>query len=93
MLTHNKLIRTLGEASNGNKGREMIESLKPDCIFLDIEMPGLNGFEMLRSLTFMPEVVFCTAFDHYAVKAFETNSIDYLLKPDSEERLALTMDR
>lgn len=86
-------LMIIGEAANGEEGAELINLLKPDVIFLDIEMPVLNGFEMLAKLEFHPTVIFATAYDQYAVKAFEKNSIDYLLKPIEEERLAKTMQR
>lgn len=86
-------LMIIGEAANGEEGAELINVLKPDVIFLDIEMPVLNGFEMLAKLEFHPTVIFATAYDQYAVKAFEKNSIDYLLKPIEEERLAKTMQR
>ena len=74
-------FRVLDEAKNGIEAVEKINQLQPDVIFLDIEMPGLNGFELLERLEKIPIVIFCTAFDQYSLKAFETNSIDYLLKP------------
>lgn len=77
----------IGEALNGQEGLALIEYLKPDLIFLDIEMPILTGFEMLEKLTFMPIVIFVTAYDQFAIKAFEENSIDYLLKPIEKSRL------
>lgn len=77
----------ISEANNGQDGLEKIEFHIPDLIFLDIEMPLLSGFEMLSKLDFMPLVVFVTAFDQFAIKAFEENSIDYLLKPIERERL------
>lgn len=83
----------VGRANNGAEGFSLIESLKPDLIFLDIEMPVMNGFEMLSKLGHVPMVVFATAFDEYAVKAFEQNSIDYLLKPIEEDRLKLTIEK
>jgi two-component system LytT family response regulator len=67
--------------------------MQPDLIFLDIEMPLLNGFEMLGQLTYMPIVVFATAFEEYAIRAFEENSIDYLLKPIEKERLDRTIKK
>lgn len=82
-----------GEASNGAEGLALITDLRPDVIFLDIEMPLMNGFEMLAHLTYMPMVIFATAYDQYAIKAFEENSIDYLLKPVEMERLAKTVDK
>lgn len=86
-------VTVIGEAANGQEGAELINSLKPDVIFLDIEMPILNGFEMLDKLEFRPTIIFATAYDQYAVNAFEKNSIDYLLKPIEEERLAKTILR
>lgn len=82
-----------GEASNGAEGLALITELRPDVIFLDIEMPLMNGFEMLAHLTYMPMVIFATAYDQYAIQAFEENSIDYLLKPVEIERLAKTVDK
>lgn len=83
----------IGETMNGHEGIQKIESLKPDLIFLDIEMPLMTGFEMLSRLTYMPLVVFVTAYDQYAIKAFEENSIDYLLKPVEKERLLKTVEK
>ena len=86
-------IEIIGEAHNGIEGLETIERLKPELIFLDIEMPGMNGFEMLSNLSFSPLVVFATAYDEYAIRAFEENSIDYLLKPIEKERLEITIQK
>jgi len=83
----------IGEAVNGADGLEKIEELKPELIFLDIEMPMLNGFEMLARLQHNPKVVFTTAYDQYAIKAFEEDSIDYLLKPIEAERLEKTVKK
>jgi two-component system, LytTR family, response regulator len=93
LSSHTDFVEIVGKASNGAEGLEQIEQLKPDLIFLDIEMPLLNGFEMLAKLDTMPLVVFATAYDAYAIKAFEENSIDYLLKPIEAERLAKTIDK
>lgn len=79
-------IELLAEAEDGFDGVKKINELKPDVIFLDIQMPKLNGFELLELLQHYPKVIFTTAFDEYALKAFENNAIDYLLKPFSEER-------
>lgn len=87
------VFELLGEALNGHEGIQKIEIIKPDLIFLDIEMPLMTGFEMLSRLTYMPLVVFVTAYDQYAIKAFEENSIDYLLKPVEKERLAKTVEK
>ncbi len=86
-------FEVIAEAANGQEGLEKIEALRPDLIFLDIEMPLLSGFEMLAKLKFMPMVVFVTAFDQFAIKAFEENSIDYLLKPIEKERLEKTVQK
>ncbi|MGQ7946068.1 LytR/AlgR family response regulator transcription factor [Flavobacterium sp. WC2509] len=86
-------FRVVDEAKNGIEAVEKIYQLQPDVIFLDIEMPGLNGFELLERLNKIPIVIFCTAFDQYSLKAFETNSIDYLLKPVRLERLQQTVDK
>lgn len=86
-------IEIIDEAENGEEGLEKIESLRPDLIFLDIEMPILNGFEMLAKLKHQPKVVFTTAYDQYAIKAFEEGSIDYLLKPIEIERLDKTIKK
>lgn len=88
-----EIFRVLDEAKNGIEAVEKINKFKPDVIFLDIEMPGLNGFELLERLEKIPIVIFCTAFDQYSLKAFETNSIDYLLKPVRLERLQQTVEK
>jgi two-component system, LytTR family, response regulator len=81
-------VEILAECSNGFEAIKQISELKPDLIFLDIQMPKLTGFEMLEILEEPPVIIFTTAFDQYALKAFEVNAIDYLLKPFSEERFA-----
>jgi two-component system LytT family response regulator len=86
-------IDIIGEAVNGQDGLEKIEKLLPDLVFLDIEMPVFNGFEMLGKLKHQPKVVFTTAYDQYAIKAFEEDSIDYLLKPVETDRLEKTIKR
>ncbi|MEO6631990.1 MAG: LytTR family transcriptional regulator DNA-binding domain-containing protein [Mucilaginibacter sp.] len=83
----------IDEAENGAEGLALINRLKPDLVFLDIEMPVLNGFEMLAKLAQPPRVVFTTAYDQYAIKAFEEGSIDYLLKPVEKERLEKTIKK
>jgi len=82
-----------GEAENGAEGLKLINETSPDLVFLDIEMPVLNGFEMLAKLEKQPRIVFTTAYDQYAIKAFEENSIDYLLKPIEKERLEKTVEK
>lgn len=84
-------FEVIGQAANGREAIGLIETLQPDLIFLDIQMPGMSGFEMLNQLTKIPMVVFCTAFDQYALQAFETNSVDYLVKPVRLERLEQTV--
>lgn len=94
LLSHySSVITIVDEAHNGQEGMEKIEALKPDLIFLDIEMPLMNGFEMLASLSYMPKVIFSTAYDQYAIRAFEENSVDYLLKPIETERLEKTIEK
>lgn len=90
---HRDTVEIINDASNGAEGLTLIEAERPDLIFLDIEMPLLNGFEMLSRVTAMPIVVFATAFDQYAIRAFEENSIDYLLKPIEADRLARTVQK
>lgn len=86
-------FEVIGVAENGFLAKEKIEALKPDLIFLDIEMPELTGFEVLDTLTYTPIVIFCTAYDQYSLKAFETNSIDYLVKPVRIERLQQSVNK
>jgi two-component system LytT family response regulator len=79
-------ICLIGEAQNGKEAIEIIEEKKPDIVFLDIQMPDMNGFEMLSRLIWHPMVIFVTAYEEYALDAFRENSIDYLLKPVEEDR-------
>jgi two-component system LytT family response regulator len=85
LQAHND-IEVLQECNDGFEGVKAITMHKPDLIFLDIQMPKINGFEMLELIEQPPAVIFTTAFDEYAMKAFETHAIDYLLKPFSKER-------
>jgi len=80
-------IEIVGEAVNAEDAQEKINSLKPDLLFLDIQMPEKTGFELLQSLDNVPEVIFTTAYDEYALKAFDFNALDYLLKPIEPDRL------
>lgn len=80
-------IEVVGECANADEAREAIERENPDLIFLDIQMPGQNGFDLLETLDYVPYVIFVTAYDEYALKAFEVNALDYLLKPVDEDRL------
>lgn len=84
-----------GECRNGAEALAALDALAPDVIFLDIQMPGIDGFEVIRSRTIerMPEVVFLTAFDQFALRAFDAEALDYLVKPVSEARFAATMKR
>ncbi|MFA8436024.1 MAG: LytR/AlgR family response regulator transcription factor [Marinifilaceae bacterium] len=94
MLQHyTNRIEIVGEIRNGNQAIEQIEFLKPDLIFLDIQMPGKSGFEVLQEITHQPLVIFCTAYDQYALKAFETCSVDYLLKPLKEDCLSRSIEK
>lgn len=79
-------IEVIAECENGFEGIKVIQEKKPDFIFLDIQMPKLSGFEMLELLENPPAIIFTTAYDQYAIKAFELNAVDYLLKPFSVER-------
>jgi two-component system LytT family response regulator len=81
-------IEVIEEATNAKEGIEKIETLNPDLIFLDIQMPGMTGFDMLQELDRIPHVIFTTAYDEYALKAFEVNALDYLMKPIEPKRLA-----
>jgi len=81
-------IEVLDEAANAEEGIEKIDSLNPDLVFLDIQMPGKTGFDMLQELDKAPHVIFTTAYDEYALKAFEVNALDYLMKPIEPRRLA-----
>lgn len=88
LLTKFPAIEVVGECSNFEEAKKAIESEQPDLIFLDIQMPGKNGFELLEELETVPKVIFVTAYDEYALKAFQVNALDYLLKPVEEDRLA-----
>lgn len=85
-------IEIVGEAANGEEGIALIQKLKPELIFLDIQMPGMTGFDMLEKLEVTPQVIFVTAYDDYAIKAFEVNALDYLLKPVESSRLEKTIE-
>jgi two-component system LytT family response regulator len=93
MLADYPAIEVVGEASDADEAEELIRKVKPDIIFLDIQMPGRSGFDLLESLISVPIVIFVTAFDAYAVKAFEVSALDYLMKPVREERFAKAMEQ
>jgi two-component system LytT family response regulator len=86
-------ISILGEAEKGKDAVEMIDRLKPDLIFLDVQMPGMTGFDVLDDIEHDPFVIFTTAYDQYAIKAFEKSAIDYLLKPLDQERFKLAVEK
>lgn len=86
-LKNQEDITILGEGENGFEGARLIAEIKPDLVFLDIQMPKLNGFEMLELIENPPEIIFITAHNDFAIRAFEMNAVDYLLKPYSQERL------
>lgn len=86
-------LQILGEAKNGEEAVELVGELKPDLTFLDIRMPGKTGMEAARDIGDRSHIVFVTAYDQYAVEAFERGAVDYLLKPTEPERLRLTVDR
>ncbi len=90
---HADVIEVIGEAGNGRDAIARIEEMMPDVIFLDIQMPDLTGFEVIERLKQKPNIIFTTAYEQYAIKAFETFSIDYLLKPIKEERLEQSIDK
>ncbi|WP_107038209.1 LytR/AlgR family response regulator transcription factor [Brumimicrobium mesophilum] len=90
---HKDLITIVGEASNGKEGIELIKNLSPDLIFLDIQMPEMTGFEMLKQLNEIPKVVFVTAYDDYAIDAFKVNALDYLMKPVEPQLLKETIEK
>ncbi|MEZ5069685.1 MAG: LytTR family DNA-binding domain-containing protein [Bacteroidales bacterium] len=86
-------VELMGEYDNGFDGLKAVNDLKPDLIFLDVQMPKLTGFEMLEVMEHRPQVIFTTAYDQYAIQAFEQNAVDYLLKPFSRERFAEALDK
>jgi two-component system LytT family response regulator len=92
-LGSNPDIEITGEASNGFEGLKLIQSAKPDLVFLDIQMPKISGFEMLELLDEFPQIIFSTAFDEFAIRAFEYNAVDYLLKPYSKERFSQAVEK
>ena len=93
LATFAGVFNIIAEASNGIEGAELINELQPDLVFLDIQMPGKTGFEMLECLTHLPQIVFCTAYEEYALEAFNTMALDYLIKPIEKQRLELTIDK
>lgn len=94
-LSGREEVEIIAEARNGREALKLIHEHQPDLVFLDIQMPGMDGFDVLRGLQpdEMPAIVFVTAFDDYAIQAFEANALDYLLKPIEDERLGDALDR
>jgi two-component system, LytTR family, response regulator len=86
-------IELIGECENGFDGVKAINEKKPDLVFLDIQMPKITGFEMIELLDYKPQIIFTTAYDQYALKAFELNAIDYLLKPFSKDRMLAAIEK
>jgi len=93
LLAAHPEVEIVGEAVNAADGVQQIAALKPDLIFLDVQMPGGSGFDMLAALEDAPEVIFTTAFDQYALQAFEVNALDYLQKPIQPARMAAALQR
>jgi len=93
LLKSNEHFEVVHECADGFEGFKAIQEHQPHLLFLDVQMPRLNGFEMLELLDTTPSVIFCTAFDEYAMKAFETHAIDYLLKPVTKERFEKALEK
>ncbi len=93
LLSDYHTIEIVGEAVNADDAYEKIKELEPDLLFLDIQMPGKTGFDLLQMLDDVPQVIFTTAYDEYAIKAFEVNALDYLLKPVQPERLQESINK
>jgi len=83
----------LGEANNGVDAVKIINEFRPDLVFLDIQMPGMTGFDVLTHLEELPQIIFSTAYDQYALKAFDVHAVDYLLKPYTKERFKVAVER
>ena len=94
LLENFPAVEVIGEAANTEEASQLIEELQPDVVFLDIQMPGKTGFEWLEEWDgFLPEIIFTTAFDEYALKAFEVNALDYVLKPIELARLSESIQK
>lgn len=83
----------LGEANNGVDAVKIINEFKPDLVFLDIQMPGMTGFDVLKHIEELPQIIFSTAYDQYTLKAFEVHAVDYLLKPYTKDRFKIAVER
>jgi two-component system, LytTR family, response regulator len=86
-------LQVIQECVNGPEAVNAIDSLEPDIIFLDIQMPGLSGFQVLQKIVHVPQIIFSTAFDKYALKAFDNNAVDYLLKPYTKQRFSQAVNK
>lgn len=93
ILSNHKTIEVIGECSSADEAVDAIEEHKPDLVFLDIQMPGKNGFAVLEEIVYTPEVIFVTAYDEYALKAFEVSALDYILKPVDENRFEESLNK
>jgi two-component system LytT family response regulator len=93
LLEKHEGIEIVGEAANADEAETLIAEKRPDLLFLDINMPGRTGFELLESLDHAPQVIFVTAYDEHALKAFQVNALDYLLKPIDPERLDAALNK
>lgn len=93
LLADHPDVEIAGEARNAQEALALIPKLAPDLLFLDIQMPGMTGLDLLERLDDVPQVIFTTAYDEYAIKAFEVNALDYLLKPIAPVRLAAALAR
>lgn len=93
LLAGQSEVELIGEATDGLQAIAMIDELRPELIFLDIQMPGANGFEVLEKTAHKPMVIFMTAYDEFAVQAFDANALDYILKPSSAARVAEAVSR
>jgi two-component system LytT family response regulator len=92
-LLDNENFTLIAECKNGIEAIGVINAMQPDLIFLDIQMPGKTGFEVLEDLEYLPQIIFSTAFDAFALKAFEVNAIDYLLKPFTKQRFQAALEK
>ncbi len=93
LLSEHSFIEVIAECANADEAKKAIEKEKPDLVFLDIQMPEKTGFDLLEELDYTPTIIFVTAYDEFAIKAFEVNAFDYILKPVDHERLANTLNK
>ncbi|MBN8705325.1 MAG: response regulator transcription factor [Bacteroidetes bacterium] len=93
LLPYSESLDLVGQATDGRSGANLIDEVKPDLVFLDVQMPELNGFQVLETIRHQPWIIFTTAYDEFALKAFQTNSIDYLLKPIDKDRLKQAIEK